>query len=51
MDFFDYESQSTSLQPGDKPEWDFAATFKIVINDFLLRYLATDVITFEFNQV
>jgi hypothetical protein len=36
---------------GNLPQWDFAATYKIVVNDFLLRYLATDVITLELNMV
>lgn len=51
IDFFDYESQTTSLLTGNKPHWDFAATFKITVDDFLLRHLATDVITFELNMV
>ena len=49
IDFFDYESQASALISGTKPQWDFAATFKIVVDDFLLRYLATDVVTFEYN--
>jgi len=49
IDFFDYESQASALVSGTKPQWDFAATFKIVVDDFLLRYLATDVVTFEYN--
>jgi protein fantom len=51
VDFFDYESQTTALVTGAKPNWDFAATFKITVDDFLLRHLATDVITFELNMV
>lgn len=50
-DFFDYESQSTGLASGNHPKWDFATTFKISVDDFLLRYLASDVITFELNIV
>lgn len=50
IDFFDYESQTTSPQVGSKPQWDFAATYKINVDDFLLRYLATDVITLELNM-
>ena len=50
VDFFDYESQTTGLLTGNKPVWDFAATFKLVVDDFLLRYLATDVITLELNM-
>lgn len=50
-DFFDYESQSTGLVSGNHPKWDFATTFKITVDDFLLRHLATDVISFELNMV
>jgi myosin heavy subunit len=51
IDFFDYESQTTSLLSGQRPNWDFGATYKITVDDFLLRYLATDVITLELNMV
>lgn len=50
IDFFDYESQATSLLSGTKPQWDFAATYKITVDDFLLRCFATDVMTFEINM-
>ena len=50
LDFFDYESQSTGLLLGNKPAYDFATTFKIKVDDFLLRYLASDVITLEVNM-
>ena len=50
-DFFDYESQATSLISGNKPYWDFAATFKLSVDDFMLRYFALDAITFELNMV
>ena len=51
IDFFDFESQTTSLISGIKPTWDFAATYKVAIDDFLLRFFATDCITFELNMV
>lgn len=51
IDFFDYESQATSLVSGSKPNWDFAATYKIIVDDFLLLYMATDSISFELNMV
>jgi hypothetical protein len=51
IDFFDYESQTTSLMTGRRPNWDFAATFRVSVDDFLLRYLATDVVTLELNLV
>jgi hypothetical protein len=50
IDFFDYESQTTSVISGCHPEWDFAATYKINVDDFLLRFFATDVVTFELNM-
>lgn len=50
IDFFDYESQATSLLSGSRPQWDFAATYKITVDDFLLRCFATDVMTFEINM-
>lgn len=51
FDFFDYESQTTSIMPTSKPQWDFAATYRVKVDDFFLRYLATDGITFELNMV
>jgi hypothetical protein len=51
IDFFDFESQTTSLLSGSTPHWDFAATYKLIVDDFLLRYLSTDVITLELNMV
>lgn len=51
VDFFDYESQATSLLSGGKPQWDFASTYKLTVDDFLLRYFATEVMTFELNMV
>ncbi len=51
IDFFDYESQTTSVLGGVNPQWDFAATYKITMDDFLLRFFATDMVTLEFNMV
>jgi protein fantom len=51
FDFFDYESQTTSIMPTSSPHWDFAATYKVTVDDFFLRYLATDGLTFELNMV
>lgn len=50
IDFFDYESQTTSLLSGSKPQWDFAATYKLVVDDYLLMFLATNVVTLELNM-
>ena len=51
VDFFDYESQTTALMSGCKPAWDFGAVYKIIVDDFLMRYLAVDVVTLELNMV
>ena len=51
IDFFDYESQATALVSGSRPQWDFAATFKIKVDDFFIRYFATDTVVFELNMV
>ena len=51
VEFFDFNSQPTSLERGSKPKWDFAATYKLTLDDFLLRYFATDVCTIELHAV
>jgi hypothetical protein len=51
VEFFDFNSQPTSLERGSKPKWDFATTYKLTLDDFLLRYLATDVCTIELHAV
>jgi hypothetical protein len=51
IDFFDYESQATTLLTGMKLQWDFAATYKVNVDDFLLRYFATGALTLELNMV
>ena len=51
VDFLDFESQATQLMDGNAPKWDFAATFKITVDDFLLRYLAGDTMSLELGMV
>lgn len=51
VDFFDYESQATPVIVGNNPNWDFAATYKIKVDDFFLRYLATDSLSIDLNMV
>jgi len=51
LDFFNFESQVTSLVSGYKPNWEFAANYRITVDDFFLRYFATNVITLELNMV
>ena len=50
LDFYAFESQTTQLVSGSTPSWDFAATFKLNIDDGLIRYLATDVMVMELNM-
>jgi Ca2+-binding EF-hand superfamily protein len=50
IDFFDYESQATQLVSGSSPRFDFAATFKVTVDDFLLKYLGTESLVLELHQ-
>ena len=50
IDFFDYESQATPLTTGLYPRFDFATTYKVTVDDFFLRFLATDSLTIELNK-
>jgi Ca2+-binding EF-hand superfamily protein len=49
VDFFDYESQPTQLEQGLRPKYDFSATFRVGMSDFLLRHLLTDSVRVELN--
>jgi Ca2+-binding EF-hand superfamily protein len=49
-DFFDFESQSTSLMIGSHPEYNLSATFKVTVDGFFLRYLASETLTLEVHQ-
>ena len=50
VDFFDYESQATPLTTGLYPRYDFATTYKVTVDDFFLRFLATDSLSIELNK-
>ena len=50
VDFFDYESQATTLTSGLYPRYDFATTYKVTVDDFFLRFLATDSLSIELNK-
>ncbi|GMH78351.1 hypothetical protein TL16_g07766 [Triparma laevis f. inornata] len=50
VDFFDYESQATPLVTGLYPRYDFATTYKVTVDDFFLRFLATDSLSIELNK-
>ena len=49
-DFYDFETQTSPLLTGVSPEYNFAATYKVRVDDFFLRYLATERLTLELNQ-
>ena len=49
-DFYDFESQSTPLIRGDSPVYNFATTFVIQMNEFLMDYLATEDLVFELHE-
>ena len=44
VDFLTYESQATQWLPGSKPEFDFATSYKVSVDDLFLRYLAPNLI-------
>mmetsp|Transcript_13726 Transcript_13726/g.42525 ORF Transcript_13726/g.42525 Transcript_13726/m.42525 type:complete len:2018 (+) Transcript_13726:191-6244(+) len=47
VDFLTYESQATQWLPGSKPEFDFATSYKVSVDDLFLRYLATESLSLE----
>lgn len=49
-DFYDFESQSTPLMIGVEPNYNFAASFKITVDQFLLQYLSTEQLVLEVHQ-
>ncbi|POM64987.1 Hypothetical protein PHPALM_19404, partial [Phytophthora palmivora] len=49
-DFYDFESQSTPLLMGNRPEYNLSATFKVTVDGFFLRYLASESIFLEVHQ-
>ncbi len=50
VDFFDFESQTSPIISGSNPQFDFAATYKITVDDFLLKYLGTESLVLELNE-
>lgn len=50
VDFYNFESQATQWLPGSKPEFDFATSFKVKVDDVFLRYLATETLVLEICQ-
>ncbi|ETI38417.1 hypothetical protein F443_15819 [Phytophthora nicotianae P1569] len=49
-DFYDFESQSTPLLMGSRPEYNLSATFKVTVDGFFLRYLASESVFLEVHQ-
>ncbi|TMW68489.1 hypothetical protein Poli38472_005957 [Pythium oligandrum] len=49
-DFYDFESQSTPLLIGNLPDYNFSATFKVLVDAFFLRYVASEMLVFELHQ-
>lgn len=49
-DFYDFESQSTPLLMGNRPEYNLSATFKVTVDGFFLRYLASESVVLEVHQ-
>ncbi|KAL0587011.1 hypothetical protein ABG067_003351 [Albugo candida] len=49
-DFYHFESQSTSLLKGYSPAFNTAMTFIITTDAFFLRFLASEILTFEVYQ-
>ncbi|KAE8884159.1 hypothetical protein PF002_g9283 [Phytophthora fragariae] len=49
-DFYDFESQSTPLLMGNRPEYSLSATFKVTVDGFFLRYLASESVVLEVHQ-
>ena len=47
VDFLNFESQATQWLPGSRPEFDFATSFKVSVDDLFLRYLATEELVIE----
>lgn len=49
-DFYEFESQATTLLTGSRPEYNLSTTFKVTVDAFFLRYLATESLTLEVHQ-
>lgn len=49
-DFYDFESQSTSLLVGNRPDYNFSTLCKVTVDGFFLRFLASESIVFEVHQ-
>jgi len=41
IDFFDFETQTTGLHTGLRPQYNFATTFRVKMDDFLMKHMST----------
>ena len=51
IDFFNFESEATPVLEGQSPRYDFASSYRVVVDDFLLKYLATESLVVEICKV
>lgn len=49
VDFYDHETQTTSLCEGLRPYFNIHISFKIKVNDFFIKYLEKDYITLQIH--
>lgn len=49
-DFYDFESQSTPLLVGNRPEYNLSTVCKVTVDGFFLRFLASESLVFEVHQ-
>lgn len=47
VEFFTFETEATPVLDGRQPRYDFAASYRVTVDDFLLKYLATQRLVVE----
>ena len=51
VDFFNFESEATPVLEGRSPQYDFASSYRVVVDDFLLKFFATETLVVEVCNV
>lgn len=51
IDFYEFETQSSPLAAGCQPAYNFSPSFRVSIDNYLLRHLACESIAVDINQV
>ena len=51
VDFFNFESEAIPVLEGRMPQYDFASSYRVVVDDFLLKFLATESLVVELCKV